>query len=254
MLTISGNIVDVDTLIPSINNDEIKLKIINIMNKSSYTYRFSSPQELYFILDMRKNIINASKMLYRSRIRFRTFKESECNGYYWRRTPEGGFLLKGSVQPARAINDIYNNGRLYATECATAIVIVYYKAVLDTFGSELFNRLFTDIYLMDWQNLSGKLRVSTDRKPPDTFPADCRYFKNPDVDPLTPEWQGENAIDLGNNYYYGHGVGIITADNIIYILNNHRKPGSNVSAYLLDSSTNPDYRSLFKLYSNYSHT
>ncbi|HOP99889.1 MAG TPA: protein-glutamine gamma-glutamyltransferase [Acetivibrio clariflavus] len=251
MLTISGNVVDVDTVIHDIGNDEIKLKIINIMNKSSYNYRFSSAQELYFILDMRKNIINASKKLFRSRLRFKTFKNSECNEYYWRRTPEGGFLLKSNVQPSKAINDIYNNGWLYGTECATAIVIVYYKAVLDTFGSERFNRIFTDIYLMDWQNLSGKLRVSTNRKPPDIFPGDCRYFKNPDVDPLTPEWQGENAIDLGNNYYYGHGVGITTAENIIYALNNHRKPGSNVSAHLLESSTNPDYRSLYKLYNNY---
>ena len=64
MLTISGNVVDVDTVIHDIGNDEIKLKIINIMNKSSYNYRFSSAQELYFILDMRKNIINASKKLF----------------------------------------------------------------------------------------------------------------------------------------------------------------------------------------------
>lgn len=247
---ISGNTVNIDTIIPSLNNDEIKLKIINIMHKSSYTYRFSSTQELFFVLDMRKNIINASKMLFRSRMRFRTFKNSECNEYYWRRTPEGGFLLKSNTKPSTAINDIYNNSRLYGTECATAIVIVYYKAVLDTFGAELFNRIFTNIYLMDWQNLNGKLKVSTDRKPPDVFPADCRYFKNPDVDPLTPEWQGENAIDLGNGYYYGHGIGITTADNIIYALNNHRKPGSNVSAHLLDSSTNPDFRGLYKLYSS----
>lgn len=251
MLIISGNTVDTNTAIPGVNNDEIKLKIINIMQKSSYIYRFSTTKELLFILDMRKNIINASKMLYRSRMRFRTFKDSVCNEHYWRRTFEGGFLLKRDVMPSRAVNDIYANGQLYGTECATAIVIVYYKAVLDTFGEELFNRLFTDIYLMDWQNLNGRLKVTTDRKPPDTFPADCRYFKNPDVDPLTPEWQGENAIDLGNGYYYGHGVGITTGDRIIYALNNHRKPGSNVSAYLLDSSTNPDYKSLFNLYNSF---
>lgn len=250
MLTISGNAVDIETIMPSLNNDEIKIKILNIMKNSNYTYRFSSTKELIFVLDMRKNIINAAKMLYRSRMRFLTFKESECNEYYWKRTSEGGFLLKNNVQPSRAINDIYNNGRLYGTECATAIVIVYYKAVLDTFGTDAFNRLFTNIYLMDWQNLSGKLKVSTNRNPPDIFPADCRYFKNPDVDPLTPEWQGENGIDLGNNYYYGHGMGITTADAIIYALNRHRKPGSNVSAYLLDSSTNPDYRSLFSLYNH----
>lgn len=246
---ISGNIVDVDSIVPSLNNDEIKLKTIILMHKNTFIYKYPSTEELLFVLDMRKNIVKASKLLFRSLMRFRTFKESECNESYWKRTLEGGFMLRSSILPSTAINDIFVHGRSYATECATAIVIVYYKAVLETFGYDLFNRIFTDIYLMDWQNLDGKLKVNTYRKPPDFLAGDCRYFKNPDVDPLTPEWQGENAIDLGNNYYYGHGVGITTADNIIYALNNHRKEGSNVSAYLLESCTLPDFRELFNLYS-----
>lgn len=246
---ISGNNTDVDVITPSINNDEIKLKILNTMHKSTYNYKYSSKEELLFVLETRKNIIQSSKMLFRSRMRFRTFKESECNEYYWKRTREGGFLLKNIVAPSSAINDIYAHGWLYGTECATAIVIVYYKAVLGTFGDDLFNSLFTDIYLMDWQNLDGKLKVNTYRNPPDFFPGDCRYIKNPDVNPLTPEWQGENAIDLGNSHYYGHGVGITTVDNIIYSLNKNRKAGSNVPAYMLDSCTLPDLRGLFNLYS-----
>jgi protein-glutamine gamma-glutamyltransferase len=121
---------------------------------------------------------------------------------------------------------------------------------LDTFGDNLFNNIFTDIYLMDWQNLDGKLTVTNYRKPADYFPGDCRYFKNPDVDPLTPEWQGENTIDLGNNYYYGHGLGISTSDEIIHALNTHRKEGSDTSADLLGSCTLPDFNHLFALYSN----
>ena len=252
MLIISGNIVDPETIIPSLNNDEIKSKIINTMHASTYTYRYSSNEELLFVLETRKNIVKASKMLFRSRMRFRTFKESECNEYFWKRTEEGGFLIKDSVTPSQAINNIYTHGRIYGTECATAIVIVYYKAVLDTFDDKLFNRLFSDIYLMDWQNLNGNLTVNTYRKPPDFFAGDCRYFKNPDVDPLTPEWQGENAIDLGNNYYYGHGLGISSSDDIIHALNKHRKEDSDVSAYLLDSCTVLDFESLFKLYSAFS--
>ena len=248
MLMISGNIVDINVFIPSLNNDEIKFKILNIMQKSTYNYNYSTKEELFFGLEMRKNIVQSSKMLFRSQIRFRTFKESECNEYYWKRTLEGGFLLKSSVPPSNAINDIYTHGWLYGTECATAIVIIYYKAVLGIYGDDLFNRLFPDIYLMDWQNLDGKLKVNTFRNPPDFFPGDCRYIKNPDVNPLTPEWQGENAIDLGNGHYYGHGIGITTIDNIIYVLNKNRKDGSNISAYLLDSCTLPDFRGLFNLY------
>jgi len=245
---ISGNTLSVDTIIPSLNNDKIKIKTINIMDKSTYSYKYSSKEELLFILGLRKNIVNASKMLFKSRMRFRTFKESQCNEYYWKRTAEGGFLLKSNTTPSSAINDIYTHGQVYGTECATAIVIVFYKAVLESFGVEHFNQLFNNIYLMDWQNLDGNLKVNTYRKPPDFFPGDCRYFKNPDVDPLTPEWQGENAIDLGNNYYYGHGIGVKTGNDIIYVLNSHRKDGSDISAYLLESCTVPDFKHLLYLH------
>ncbi len=254
MLIISGNIADYETILTELENDEIKIKILDIIRTSSSTYRFSSKEELLFLLDMRKNIISASKMLYRSRLRFRTFDESICNEHFWERTGEGGFLLRPDVKPSEGINDIYDNGQIYGTECATAIVILYYKAILDTFGDSLFNRFFTDIYLMDWQNLHGNLTVASYRNPDDYFPGDCRYFKNPDVDPLTPEWQGENAIDLGNGYYYGHGVGITNATNIIRTLNAHRKEGSGTSAYLLDSVTLPDFKRLFGLYMSGQHT
>lgn len=248
MLIISGSTVNPETIIPNLNNNEIKLKIFNTMYKSTSTYNYSSIKEFLFVVEMRSNILNASKMLYRSRMRFRIFTESECNEQYWNRTREGGFSLKSTVKPSDAINDIYEYGRLYGTECATAIVIVYYKAVLDTFGERLFNKIFTNIYLMDWQNLNGNLKVTTIRKPADYFPGDCRYFKNPDVNPLTPEWQGENGIDLGNNYYYGHGLGILTPNQIIYALNTHRREGSTTSAYLLESCTLPNLQHLFALY------
>ena len=71
----------------------------------------------------------------------------------------------------------------------------------------------------------------------DYLPGDCRYFNNPDVDPLTPEWQGENAIDLSGGMYYGHGIGIKTADKIIEILNHNRIQDSNIC--LFDGYGNP---------------
>lgn len=76
----------------------------------------------------------------------------------------------------------------------------------------------------------------------DYLPGDCVYFENPDHDEETPEWQGENAILLGNNLFYGHGIGITTAQGIIDELNSNRKPNATISASLtthiisLDSS------------------
>lgn len=42
----------------------------------------------------------------------------------------------------------------------------------------------------------------------DLVPGDLVYFKNPQVNPATIEWQGENTIYLGNFFFYGHGVGV----------------------------------------------
>ena len=58
------------------------------------------------------------------------------------RTEEGGFLLKDGVKPSEAIKDIFVNSSLYGTECATAMVIVFYGAIVNVFPEEVFDRVF----------------------------------------------------------------------------------------------------------------
>jgi protein-glutamine gamma-glutamyltransferase len=222
-------------------------KMLRILDSSETNYRYRSMEELKFELDMRKSIVNASRMLYRSRIRFTIFDESFCNPEYWERTDDGGFITRSGVNPSSAINDIFRHGPMYGTECATAIVIVFYKAALDVLHKELFNRIFPVIRLMNWQDIDSDLGIKYDRYAKDILPGDCIYFKNPDVDPLTPEWQGENAIDLGNGTYYGHGIGITTAEVFIRELNRHRISGSEISAYLMDGATRPDFKHMASL-------
>lgn len=193
---------------------------------------------------LRKNIVNAAILLNRSDFSFRTFRKSMCNTDYWKRTMQGGFLLKKGVNPSSAIDDIYKNSSKYGTECATAIVIVYYKACLDTFKSKIFDQVFPDIYLMNWHYVNRNLGITTIDNPPRYLPGDCRYFRNPQVNPLTPQWQGENVIDLGDGMYYGHGVGVTSGDRIITYLNENRIIGAYQSAYLLDSITVPDFEHL----------
>ncbi|MCH3965079.1 MAG: protein-glutamine gamma-glutamyltransferase [Clostridium sp.] len=196
-----------------------------------------------FESNLRNNIVNAAIALDKSNLSFSTFRKSYCNGNYWERTRQGGFLLKEGASPSAAINDIYRNGSKYGTECATAIVIVFYKACLDSFGNRLFDAVLPDIYLMNWQNVDRNLGLATmDIENP--LPGDCLYFKNPQVSPLTPEWQGENVIDLGEGMYYGHGVGIRTGNEIVDALNSNRVMGATQSAYLLDSATRPDFERL----------
>jgi len=248
MIKISGSISDTNTIIEKYPKNSIQRKIIEILSSSSEVYNYDSLEQLKFELDLRKKIIDSARELKKSKFSFKTFRKSKCNEEYWQRTDEGGFLLKKGVKPFDAVNDIYINSSKYATECATAIVIVYYKALADMFTEELFNSLFPNIYLMDWQHLDSNMGINLYRKVVDFLPGDCRYFKNPDVDPTKPEWQGENAIDFGDGSYYGHGIGIRTADEIIKDLNKHRKKEANTSAFLMDTANRPDFRYLANRY------
>lgn len=245
MIKIAGNETDPATITNGYTQGSIERKILEILSSSNETYMYDSPEQLKFELNIRKNIIFEARQLYNAGLHFRTFRESVCNRDYWDRTDDGGFSLKNGVKPSEAIKDIYRNARKYGTECATAIVIIFYKAVLDVFGDERFNTVFPKIQLMNWMHVDDTLGVFTYRNPADYLPGDCRYFKNPDVNPLTPEWQGENAIDLANGTYYGHGIGINSADKMIDALNDNRISGSTVTAYLMDTATRPDFKSLY---------
>jgi len=246
----TGQTIDFNAFSGQYPPGSIERKILSILHSSTKTHAYSSSNQLEFELKLRKNIINASVNLFRSNMAFRTFRDSFCNPQYWYRTQEGGFLLKSGVKPSDAVRDIFLNGSMYGTECATAIVIVYYGALLNTLPERLFNELFEGIYLMDWKFLDSDLGIKTYPNPGVYLPGDCRYFRNPEVNPLTPEWQGENAIDLGNGTYYGHGIGIKTAGEIIEALNRNRISGAQQSAYLMDSVTLLDFKSLSEKYYN----
>lgn len=249
MVIISGSPFNVEELMRDYSSDSVEHKILNIMASSSSKYEYDTLNQLKFELKLRKAIIKAANDLNSSGFDFEVFRSSRANPKYWDRTNEGGFSLKNGASPSEAINDIFVNGDKYASECATAMVIVYYKALLDVFGQSMFNRLFPKIYLMNWHYIDDLIaEVGYTRKAPDYFPGDRRYFSNPDVDPMTPEWQGENVIDLGNGYYYGHGVGIQDGKTIIQELNGSRRRGATRSAYLLDSAGNPDYKALSDIY------
>ena len=252
MIRISGDNFDINTIINQYKDNSIERKVLDILHSSRKIYDYNSLDELKFELTLRKNIVNAAIDLNRSNFDFAVFRKARCNTDYWERTRQGGFLLKDGVRPSAAINDIYKNSNKYATECATAMVIVYYKAVLDSFGEKLFDDSFSKIYLMNWHYMDRNLGLDTSDEVVDYLPGDCRYFKNPDVNPLTPEWQGENVIFLGNEKYYGHGIGIGTGNEIIKALNEERFIGARRSAYLLDSVTRPDFQQLAYIYSKSS--
>lgn len=225
---------------------ELERKILQDKQRSQAVYQYRSIDALEFELKMRKHTVEAAKALFASRASFATFARSKCNMYYWTRTGNGGFRLNRGVLPSTGINDIFINGNLYGFECAVAIIIIFYKAVLDTVGEAVFNTYFQNLFLRDWQ-YDRDLRLITADNIYEAYPGDALYFKNPEHDPATPEWQGENVIMLDDNLYFGHGIGIETGQGIIAALNRMRWWGSRISAYLQDIIVFPDFEYLRSL-------
>ncbi|MFD2114702.1 protein-glutamine gamma-glutamyltransferase [Paenibacillus yanchengensis] len=246
MIVISGG--DVSQIDPRMLSD-LEWNIVRSKQASSNVYHYPSLDALLFELKMRTQIVEAAKAMYRSGVGFADFHNSRSNPQYWIRTQNGGFLLRPGVTPSAGIRDIYTQGYKYAFECAGAIIINLYKAVLETIGDRAFNYYFQNLYLRDWQHDSDlKLTYSYNNR--DVYPGDVLYFRNPDVNPATPEWQGENVILLDRNLYYGHGVGIGTSEDIIAALNRARRPGSRRSAYLDNLVVRPDFEAIRMLTAN----
>ncbi|WP_432360659.1 protein-glutamine gamma-glutamyltransferase [Sporosarcina sp. UB5] len=242
MIQISGRSFQQSDLRPT---NSIQGAILRRMNESPTVHSYQSIAELSFELTLRKNIIESAKAMNESNVQFAVFKASRCNPQYWQLTSAGGFLLRHGVKPSDAIRDIYLNSSQYAFECATAMIIIYYHAVLYLIGETLFNQLFQNIYLYSWNadpNL-GLRRYTTH----DFLPGDVVYFNNPDFDPATPQWRGENAVVLEDGTFFGHGIGILTAEQMIRALNKLRKPESNQSAYLTTEVARPSFTHLWNI-------
>jgi protein-glutamine gamma-glutamyltransferase len=249
MIFIGTNMIHANQIkIPKLTEE--KTAIINQMNQYQVRYSFFSYDHLQFDLHLRQSIIQAARDLFASKAKFTTFDKAKCNERFWRLTDQGGFKLKWGNLPSDAIRDIFQNGTLYGFECATAMVIIFYKAVLDSINLDQFNRIYQGMYLRDWQS-DDDLPIYT-RRGNDFLPGDCLYFNNPQFDPNKPQWRGENVIDLGNGLYFGHGIGIKTSEGMIESLNKKRKPYATESAYLLSQMTRLDDNYLFQ-FSNGDH-
>lgn len=251
MIRIGAKTVDTMVTVEGFSPNALQQSIFNTMVKSSYTYSYDTASQLTFELTVRNATVEAARTLAHSGMQFRIFRKSFANPAYWQRTVVGGFQLLGDATPSDAIADIFSNGSLYGTECSTAMIIIYYGTMLRVYPSALFNRLYSDIYLQNWQHIDRDLAIQDFSSAADLLPGDAKYFRNPDVNPLTPEWQGENVFYMGGGLYYGHGIGIGDADTIINALNNARKPGATRSAYLMDSVKRQNYNYLYGVLTKY---
>ncbi|MCQ6274196.1 protein-glutamine gamma-glutamyltransferase [Bacillus sp. V3B] len=202
------------------------------LERSSSLYQYDTVHQLLFEIVLRGNIIKAAKMLHESQATFAPFTTSRFNPLKWRKT-KYGYLQNPNVLPSEAIRDVFQNSREYAFECTTAIVLIFYKAVLDSISITHFNTLFQDLLVWDWKH-DQDLGIIAERGR-DFIPGDVVYFANPEYD--HPVWSGENAVYLGKGLYFGHGIGIKTAEGMVNDLNTLRKKDATISAYLISQHT-----------------
>ena len=223
----------------------IEKTIVQQMQNAPVFYSYYSEYEFLFELKVRKNIIQSAKEMDKSQAMFTSFEYARCNPMYWQLTRAGGFFLRPDVRPADAIMDIYQNGSLYAFECATAIPIIFYHAILNSIGSNLFNLLFRNLYLYSWHTDTdlGIITFYSNH----FIPGDVLYVNNPDFDRKTPQFRGVNAVLLDDGRLFGHGFNIRTSDEMVRILNETRKQHSYQSAYITNLVTRPSFKYLFRV-------
>ncbi|ASK64064.1 protein-glutamine gamma-glutamyltransferase [Virgibacillus phasianinus] len=237
MINVAGRTFQWNELIEQVQVSSTGRNILQQLDNSPGVYRYRSFAELENTILIREQIMNAAKKLNNSSVSFAVFSETRANDRYWTITEQGGIRLRPGVKSSIAIRDIYQNGTAYAFECATAMIILYYYAALEYLGAETFDNYFKDLYLYSWVTDSDlALDIATAREP---IPGDVVYFDNPDH--RRPEWQGENAVFLGDDRYYGHGMGILSAEAMIEQLNLLGE-SSEVDATMLDKFVRPNFR------------
>lgn len=236
MIKVSGTTFHWDELMDKISVSNEGRPILKKLDKSSTVYSYLTFQDLESTILIREHIIEAAKKLNNSNAIFATFENTKANDKYWTVTEQGGIRLREGVMPSAAISDVFKNGNEYAFECATAMTIVYYDALIQYLGAEAFNNYFKNLYLYSWLTDSDLvLKVVTETDP---IPGDVVYFENPDN--IKPQWQGENSVYLGDGLYYGHGMGILSANEMIKKLNTLGESDKE-DAYILDKIVRPSF-------------
>lgn len=242
MIEVAGREFSLDS---TMDFGRIERVIIQQMLDSPELFSYPSMNELRFEINIRKNIMESAKEMNASQVTFTIFKNARCNPAYWTLTNAGGFLLRPGVRPSDAILDIYRNGSLYAFECATAIIIIYYQAILKSIGKRRFDFIFQNIYLYSWHTGPDlELHIIYSNR---FLPGDVVYFNNPDFHPNTPWYRGENAVVLSDGTFFGHGFGIMNAEQMIQFLNSQIFPESMHPAYLENLITRISPATMHKL-------
>ena len=190
-------------------------------------------------------------------------KEDKVNEVLWTQGYGGRMAVRkwmpdGSIgKPSVALRDIFKNGDKYGFECATAMMVIYHKAILDHVGDEAFDRMFSEPRQLKFFRWSVEDDDFTEVKrlahrPSTLKPGSHYYYKNPGAAPENSAWGGENVIYLGDGKFYAHGIRgasgsyVVTEKEILDTLRGLRAPDSTVEPHRIDMEMHLDGLALSK--------
>ena len=251
--------------IPGSIDAKDKLEIVSGSTKTSKVLGVRRTEDLVF----RQRVVDAAVALADSGANFSgSWKADKVNKALWTlgyggRMQVRKFLPDGKIgKPSEALNDIFENGGAYGFECATAMMVIYHKAILDHLGPEKFDALFSDPKMLaffrwdiedsDFTAVKSILETpGIGARPP--VPGTHYYFANPDASDENSAFRGENVIYLGEGKYYAHGVVgatgkyVVTEKELLASLSALRKPGAQTVPHRIDLEMKIDGLAVSKL-------
>jgi protein-glutamine gamma-glutamyltransferase len=193
----------------------------------------------------RAHVVQASKDLAASGASFSPSHETDkVNKELWTlgyggRMQVRKWLPDGEIgKPSTALRDIFQNGRQYGFECATAMMVIYHKAILDHVGDEAFDKMFSEprnlaFFRWDIEDTDFVDAKKLVHRPMPLQPGTHYYFENPDAAPENSAFRGENVLYLGDGQFYAHGIVgdsgtyLVTEKDIVDTLSALRAPGAD---------------------------
>jgi protein-glutamine gamma-glutamyltransferase len=166
----------------------------------------------------RAHVVQAAKDLAASGASFSGSHESDkVNQDLWTMGYGGKMQVRkwladgGIGKPSTALRDIFSNGKSYGFECATAMMVIYHKAILDHVGDEAFDKLFSEprnlaFFRWDIEDSDYVDAKKLVHRPMPLAPGTHYYFENPDAAPENSAFRGENVLYLGEGQFYAHGI------------------------------------------------
>jgi len=157
------------------------------------------------------------------------------------------FLEAGKLgSPAVALKDIFEHGRRYGFECASAMMVLFHKAILDTVGDTIFDKMFTEpayLKIFRWELKDNDYLEleQIEQGKSDLVPGSHYYYKNPDASAANSAFGGENVVYLGSEngqrMFYAHGVCgakgtyLVSEDELIASLSSLRRMGATTAPF-----------------------